>query len=337
MTLTARFAERDRRNGRFLVEEMVEMFARRELATSVVLRGIAGFGPSHLARTDRSLTLSEDPPAVLIAVDGAQAIPAVADEVAAMISRGVVTLQHDRAQAGPRADTAARLSVYLGRRHQLAGKVGHVAVCELLHRLQFTAAEVLLGVDGTISGHRRRAHLFGRNADVPLRVTAVGTAAQLDTARSELGRQLPTAPITVDPVVVCRSGGHTVAPLPEPGDSGYLKLIVRTAEDTLHDRRPIHRGLIARLMQAGHVGGATSVRGIWGFHNGAVPHGDGFLSLTRHVPVVTSIIDTAANIARSYPVVEELTEREGLVTCQHVDAAVTRDNGQGRGSLGPAG
>ncbi|BBX17691.1 hypothetical protein CRI77_10205 [Mycolicibacterium duvalii] len=337
MTLTARFAERDRRNGRFLIEEMLAMCEQLGVATSIALRGIGGFGPTHVARSDRALTLSEDPPAVLIALDSEDVMRGLADEVAMMIRRGVVTLQRDRPRPDLPADAVVRVSLYLGRRHRVAGNPGHVAVCAALHRLGFTAAEVLLGVDGTIGGRRRRAHFIGRNADVPLRISAVGTVPQLDAARAELLAQLPAAPITVDPVVVCRSAGNALAPIPEPNESGYLKLIVRTAEDTLYDGRPIHRGLITRLMAAGHVGGATSVRGIWGYLNGEAPHGDRFLSLTRHVPVVTSIVDTAESIARSFPIVEELTGSGGLVTCEPVDAAVSRDDGRSRGRLGPAG
>jgi PII-like signaling protein len=74
------------------------------------------------------------------------------------------------------------------------------------------------------------------------------------------------------------------------------------------------------------------LRGIWGFHGDHQPHGDKLLSLSRDVPVVTVVIDTPANIAESFDVVDELTRDEGLVTSEMVPALVSDegDNGQGR-------
>ncbi|MGH3967126.1 MAG: DUF190 domain-containing protein, partial [Mycobacterium sp.] len=68
LKLTAYFSERQRtasdttvRQG-FLADAMLSLFGSQEVATSVMLRGIARFGPRHVLRTDESLSLSEDPP-----------------------------------------------------------------------------------------------------------------------------------------------------------------------------------------------------------------------------------------------------------------------------------
>ena len=49
LKLTAYFAERQRAagGGRFLADSMFDLFSARDIATSVMLRGIASFGPSH--------------------------------------------------------------------------------------------------------------------------------------------------------------------------------------------------------------------------------------------------------------------------------------------------
>ena len=49
LTLTAYFAERERHGGRFLAEELLDRYDQRSIATSVMLRGIASFGPAHVA------------------------------------------------------------------------------------------------------------------------------------------------------------------------------------------------------------------------------------------------------------------------------------------------
>ena len=52
LRLTTYFGERDRANGRFLVDALSEIYARHQVQTSLVMRGIEGFGlKQHLART----------------------------------------------------------------------------------------------------------------------------------------------------------------------------------------------------------------------------------------------------------------------------------------------
>ena len=106
--------------------------------------------------------------------------------------------------------------------------------------------------------------------------------------------------------------------------------MIYTSESALHDGTPIHRAIVQQLRQRRTPDGATVVRGIWGFHGDHQPHGDKLFSLRRRVPVVTIVIDTPANIAESFEVVDELTRNEGLVTCEMVPAVVS-DDGQGNG------
>ena len=79
--------------------------------------------------------------------------------------------------------------------------------------------------------------------------------------------------------------------------------------------------------------GATSIRGIWGFHGEHEPHGDRFLQLRRHVPVVTIVIDTPERIARSFQIIDELTAEHGLVTSEMVPAATAMSETERRGGL----
>jgi PII-like signaling protein len=50
-----------------------------------------------------------------------------------------------------------------------------VTVCDLLHRRGVAGATVLLGVDGTAHGERKRARFLGGNTDVPMMIIAVGS------------------------------------------------------------------------------------------------------------------------------------------------------------------
>ena len=183
LKLTTYFGERQRTDGRFLAEALLDLYGRHGLAVSVMLRGIAGFGLRHHLRTDQSLTLSEDPPVTVVAVDSRERIEAVVDDAVAMTRRGVITLERARMPEENLVATrlphelhdAAKLTVYLGRQERVYGVPAYSAVCDLLYRRGLAGASVFLGVDGTAHGTRQRARFFGRNADVPMMLMAVGT------------------------------------------------------------------------------------------------------------------------------------------------------------------
>ena len=99
----------------------------------------------------------------------------------------------------------------------------------------------------------------------------------------------------------------------------WHKLMVYTSEAAQCDGQPIHRAIVRRLRAAG-ISGATTVRGVWGFHGDHAPHGDRLLQLGRHVPAVTIVVDTPARIAEAFAVIDELTGEQGLVTSETVPA-----------------
>ncbi|CAM2848195.1 hypothetical protein BST27_05805 [Mycobacterium intermedium] len=343
LKLTAYFGERQRTLGqprRFLADSMLDLFGTRGIATSVMLRGTTSFGPRGDLRDDQTLSLSEDPPVTIAAVDVESKIRPLVDDVMAMTDRGLVTLERARlitrdngAAAlndlnGVTAD-AAKLTIYVGRQVRVAGNPAYHAICELLHRHQFAGATVLLGVDGTAYGERYRARFFGRNVNVPQMIIAVGSIQQVAVAATELAALLPRPLLTVERVRLCKRDGKRFArpqELPPTDNQGrplWQKLMVHTAETSLHGGRPIHRALIQHLMQNKTTRGATTLRGIWGFIGDHKPHGDKLFQLGRKVPVTTIIVDTPEAIARSFNIVDELTTSDGLVTSEMVPAAVS--------------
>lgn len=160
---------------------------------------------------------------------------------------------------------------------------------------------MLLGVDGTAHGVRRRARFFGRNADVPLMVISVGDGYRIAQLLPELGALLQEPIVTLERVRVCKRDGRRLAEprhLPERDASGlqmWQKLMVYASEQSRSNGRPLYMELIARLREIG-AAGATGLRGIWGYHGDHLPHGDSFWQLRRRVPVLTVIVDTPANL-----------------------------------------
>jgi PII-like signaling protein len=340
LKLTTYFGERLRSDNRFLADALLDLYGEAAVATSVVLRGIASFGPHHQLRSDQSLSMSEDSPIAIAAVDRADKIAPLADRVVAMTTRGLVTLERARllleSDASAPPDTV-KLTVYVGRQDRVSGQPGYRAVCDALYRLGFAGASVFLGVDGTKGGQRQRARFFNRNVDVPVMIIAIGTGQQATIAIPELEAMLPQPLLTLERVQLCKRDGQLVAPpaaLPAADDDGralWQKLMVYTSEATLHDGVPIHRAIVRRLFESNTASGATVLRGIWGFHGDHKPHGDKMIQLTRQMPVTTIVVDSPERIAASFDIIDDLTDRHGLVTSELVPALVSIDGGERRG------
>jgi len=341
LKLTTYFGERHRTEGQFVADALLDLYGREEVEVSVMLRGAEGFGLKHRLRTDRILTLSEDLPLVSVAVDTRTRIENLLEEVISIKRHGLITLERARMLTGEvgavalpeELHEATKLTIYVGRQEQISGSPAFVAVCDLLHRRGIAGATALLGVDGTAHGVRERAHFFGRNAEVPMMIIAVGAGEQIARVLPELGSLLRRPLLTLERVRVCKRDGQLLSPprlLPATDEQGlaiWQKLMVYASEQARHGRSPLHVALVRRLRESG-ASGATCVRGIWGFHGDHEPHGDRLLQLRRHVPVVTIIVDTPERITESFEIVDELTDEAGLVTSEMVPALASLAEGQ---------
>jgi PII-like signaling protein len=360
LKLTTYFGERSRVKGSLLAEELLDIHARRKIRSSVLLRGVQGFGAKHRLRSSRLLTLSEDLPLVCVAVDGREQIERLLADVRSIGHEGLMTLerallygdgeswdQHPFPAASDRSPgvqatggdeqgvedpaRAVKLTVYLGRHEPVDGSPAFAAVCQVLHEQLVAGATVLLGVDGTRNGERECARFFARNQNVPLMVISVGDQHKIESAIDRLRQMLDEPLFTLESVRVCKRDGilleiphdHAAAST-RHGTNVRQKLTIVISEAALHERRSIYVELVRRL-RAANAAGATSLRGIWGFHGDHMPHGDRLLSIRRHVPVVTEAIDTPERIAALFPIVDELTRAQGLVTSELVPASSALD------------
>lgn len=309
LKLTVCSGERERAGEGLLGDALFDDFARHGVHTSVLMRGVEGFGLRHHLRTDRLLTLSEDLPLVAVALDERARIEAVLEELPGPVGRGLVTREPVRTSLA-QASGDIKLTVYLHRRQRVAGAPAFVAACDLLRRHGVAGATALLGVDGTMEGCRRRARFLSANADVPMMVVAVGSAEPIAGALEELDRLLGAPLTTFEPVRVCRRDGE---PLARPDGEGWQCLTLYSSESATIGGHAVHHELIRHLRQAG-ARGATAIRGIWGYHGDHAPHGDRLLQLRRRAPIVTTVVDEAERIAAWFEIVAELTPERGLVT-----------------------
>jgi PII-like signaling protein len=279
-----------------------------------------------------------------------------------LTGRGLVTVERARIASSDvsiedvgHPGSALKLTAYVGRHERVDGQPAFAAVCQLLYERGVDGATVLLGVDGTRHGTRQRARFFARNERVPMMILAVGDGARMLTCVGELQRMLTDGLFTLERVRVCKRDGKLLQtphhaeriaeqekriqtqtqhgdhrddePIERPlRHPTWQKLTVVTSEAATHAGRPLHSELVRRL-RATRLAGATSLRGMWGFHGDHPPHGDRLLALRRHVPIVTIAIDVPERIAQAFAIVDELTGERGLVTSELVPANMASQRG----------
>lgn len=346
LKLTTYFGERDRTGSAFLADALFDVYERHRLATSVLLRGIEGFGLKHGLHTQRLLTLSEDLPVVSIAVDAREKIQAALPEVSALMQDGLVSLERARMLTGAfegvdlpgETDAATKMTLYGGRAERAGRDLAYVGAVDLAKRCGLTGASAIPGVDGTLHGERRRARFFSRNADVPLMLLCVGSGDASAAALPQLAALFDRPVVTLERVRLCKRDGQVLTPphhMPEHDDAGlpiWQKLMVHASEQDHVEGRPLYVQLVRRLREAG-AAGATVLRGVRGFYGDREPFGDRFFSVRRRVPVHTVIVDTPANIRRWWEVVDQVTVERGVVTSELVPASHAVSAETGRGGL----
>ena len=333
LKLTIYFGERDRTANGFLADAICDLFERHAFKTSVVIRGVEGFGLKHTLQTDRLLTLSEDLPLVAIAIDTRERIQRALPEVVEVTSHGLVTLERARLVENALdvvlpddPDQATKLTLYGGRPEMAGRRPSYVAAVDCLRRHGAAGASVVLGVDGTLQGTRRRARFFSRNVQVSLMILAVAPGPVIAAGPPGGPRSLrPPGDHTRARATLqgrrC-TPGRFLGTCPSEDESGLpmrQKLMVHTEVQARFNGRPLYVELVRRLRETG-AAGATVLRGIWGFYGDRGPFGDRF-TLRRQAPVHVVIVDTPEKIQESWRVVDAATTETGFVTSELVPAS----------------
>src|SRR6202035_5552126 len=161
----------------------------------------------------------------------------------------------------------------------------------------------------------------------PLMVVAVSSGQRIGMVLPELGGLFRHPLMTVAPVAPCLRDGQFISrpeTLPDEAEAAAparmasrVKLTVYTSEAARHDGQPVPRAIVRRLRSAG-ISGATSVRGIWGFHGSHEPHGGHSPRHGHHVPVITAVVDTRERIAAAFDLIDMFGSRLSLVTAEAV-------------------
>jgi PII-like signaling protein len=341
------FGERDRAGDGPLEAAVMDACARHGVRAAALLRAVEGFGAKHRMRTERILSLSEDPPLVAVAVGDRAAIEGLAEEIRGIAHDGLLALNQvttpDRVRNSPRI---ARESANApeGRRSSedevrvtIWGPRGgprspHRSAVAALHRHGAEAAMVLLGVDGVLDGERRRARFVAANHGVPALTVAAGSRAAIDAALAEVDGAAPL--VTVEGVETYRR----IGPVSLHGDGG-VELSSRIEGESLHGTPAVRTTLLTTEIAAGGphprylelihalrergAAGATALRGVWGFRGGGEPHGDRVLALRRDVPILVEAIDAPESAALWLGVAAEIAGEDDVLSAQPIEKTLT--------------
>ena len=101
--------------------------------------------------------------------------------------------------------------------------------------------------------------------------------------------------------------------MPAPTPAKILRL--RFSEHDRYRGRPLYEAIVEKCREM-HIAGATVYRALEGYGETAEVHRSHML--THDLPIVVSIVDSAENIARLLPAVEEMMDK-GLIAMSDVE------------------
>jgi hypothetical protein len=107
-----------------------------------------------------------------------------------------------------------------------------------------------------------------------------------------------------------------------PAAAVLLRIFI--GESDRHQGKPLYEQIVLKAREL-NLAGATVVRGAMGYGANSRIHTAKLLDLSIDLPMIVEIVDTAENIDRLMPFLDE-TVREGLVTRENIQVVTYRHN-----------
>ena len=159
---------------------------------------------------------------------------------------------------------------------------------------------------------------------LPIRIEFIDTPEKVEDVLPTLYEMVSDGLIEVQDTNVVRHARKT--PKPEPGlqhdrqdaQAKLLRVFIGEA-DKWHDE-PLYEAIVKRLRMM-DIAGATVYRGILGYGAKGHQHKQSFFHVSRDMPIMVSVIDSAEKIAAAAETIEGMLE-DGLIVIS--DAAIVR-------------
>jgi PII-like signaling protein len=108
------------------------------------------------------------------------------------------------------------------------------------------------------------------------------------------------------------------------GEGKLLRIFI--GESDHYEGKPLYQALVERARSEG-LAGATVIRGIEGYGASSHVHTSRILRLSEDLPIIIEIVDTAENVERILPMVDEMVG-DGMVTVERVEVLTYRAQGR---------
>ena len=155
---------------------------------------------------------------------------------------------------------------------------------------------------------------------LPIRIEFIETAERVDELLPTLHEMVTDGLIEVQDTTIVKSAsslqpGPKVPHRREAGPAKMLRIYLGEA-DRWHDE-PLYEAIVKRLRMM-DIAGATVYRGILGYGAKGHEHKQSFLHVSRDLPIMISVIDTAEKIRAAADAMEGMIE-DGLLVISDVE------------------
>ena len=156
---------------------------------------------------------------------------------------------------------------------------------------------------------------------LPIRIEFVDTPEKVEEVLPTLYEMVTDGLIEVQDTTVVKHARKS--PQPEPaapherrqGPAKMLRVFIGEA-DKWHDQ-PLYDAMVKKLRMM-DIAGATVYRGILGYGAKGLPHKKSFLHVSRDLPIMVTVVDTAEKIAAAAEALEAMLE-DGLLVISDAD------------------
>lgn len=217
---------------------------------------------------------------------------------------------------------AKKVTIYVNedsRHHMVA--LYEAILTFLLHRgiAGATATRALAGFGAHHVMHTPKVEALSEH--LPVRIEFVETAEKVDELLPTLYDMVTDGLIEIHDTTVVKIAGKDKGPEPKQphtrkqGPARLMRIFIGEA-DKWHGE-PLYDAIVKRLRMM-EIDGATVYRGILGYGAKGHTHKQSFWHVSRDLPIMIALVDTAAKLAEAAGVLEEMIE-DGLIVISDVE------------------
>ena len=217
---------------------------------------------------------------------------------------------------------AKKVAIYVNAdtRHHL-GALHEAILNFLLHKgvSGATATRAMSGFGVHHQLHTPRIEVMAEH--LPIRIEFVESARKVDELLPTLYDMVTDGLIEVQDTTVVKIARQEHKPEPiapheeKRGPAKLLRIFLGEADES--GGEPLYQAIVKRLRMM-EISGATVYRGILGYGAKGHTHKEGFWHLSRDMPIMISVIDTAEKIDEARASVENMLG-DGLIVVSDVD------------------